>query len=453
LKLYGVRIGLDHSPRCSVFVCLQEAALLSRPAIVAAIEELERIICLIKVPLQQDITAAASKARVEGEAAAVAAAPRPTKSDVDWEREKRDAAAKARSKAIVESKSQAKADAKKAADRAARDAINSIVELLYWAAVFDPYLPYSIERHACLSYATHSDVDLIPEDLDAIGFLGKLLTARPYGASISHSDAVAQCKQLAGRYVLSPEEMLQPMSMNGRKVKSKLEIIKKLEFCTLMPGMPAVHVPVAPTVMPSPAILPGPLVAPEPVAVSGGKGENLVSAFFGTANNHQQQSQRNPPRGVAPHNSSILPTAPINPSGPPAFAGDSELGIEGVELDSDSQRRAAVAKKSDENISGHNEKTLGDDDAGSPFSNSNIEEQPKNLRKPYRGRRGGERQRRRKQIPGAPNTASSNDALQGQGASHDLKPPPARLRSKEHTVLGEPHSGSPHKDGHFTRRG
>lgn len=343
------------------------------------IEELEKLATLIAEPLEHDLAAATAKGRAEGEAAAKAAAPpppQPTKSDAEWEREKREAVAKARADATTKAKAAAKAEAKAASERSARDAIDSLLDLIYFAHAFDPYMPFHYERHACMSYAAIADAPVTGEDLDAIGILGKLLTTRPFGAAMNHKDALARCKELAGKYVLHPRDTIPHMGVTFKDLKDKLAVVKRLEYYQAVPNVPQAAVPptpplaaslpqamapplpmpmapvpsmpvvnqVAPGSAPAPAPLPVALPVPVPTAPApslvplpaitpesaASSGQNLVTHFFGPGAGHAPEPvQQHQAWGPAAFEEEALPVKPV---GPPAFTGDSELGIEDVEL-------------------------------------------------------------------------------------------------------------------------
>ena len=63
---------------------------------------------------------------------------------------------------------EAETAAAEAASKALTQGIAALLEILYYAAVFDPYLPFphpaQYERHVALTYAAHKQVVLSGED-------------------------------------------------------------------------------------------------------------------------------------------------------------------------------------------------------------------------------------------------------------------------------------------------
>jgi hypothetical protein len=396
------------------FLLQQQNALLERPAVVAVIGELQRLMEVLQEPCRLDAEEAASKARSVAEtkaaegmqetlarareegaaraaaaaaAAAEAAAARkpitPTKTDAEWEQEREEAIAKTRAKALNEAHSQRKSEVRTATRKAAREATDSIVDLLYFAMVFDHLSPWGYsERSVALAHAaavaTSPETAITPQDLELIAMTGRTLVTRPMGAVFSHADALRRCKEVAMQLVSEPDAPLAiPMhpvmastSITARQLLHKLAVLKGTEYFTGIPGttsVPGLTIvpgppmapppPAAPTQGPTPGVAlatPGlPPTTSAATARSRSSPEEAAAAAPAAAmyvvgvEQHmtpavnvaavpgaqyplpQQQQQQQP--AVPPGSASGVPRGPGFEShmvSPPSFAGDSELGIE-----------------------------------------------------------------------------------------------------------------------------
>ncbi|KAL4540287.1 hypothetical protein Ndes2526A_g03276 [Nannochloris sp. 'desiccata'] len=241
----------------------QEGALLSRSSVLAIIEELERLQTVLEIPLKQELEAARTISRAEGAAEASAAAaaaaaaakpPKPPKSSKDWEKEKKAAVIKARAEATIKAQTEAKTNMETAVKKASEDAINltlqSLLELLYFSSLLDPYAPYSAERAACLYSAHQSQSSLTQDNINTLCYVGRLLTMKSYYSRESHRDTLTVCKDIALRIISQPDAQLHPtvqQGITGKSLKQTVEAIKALDFFTLPPGQPAAAVPAVPT--------------------------------------------------------------------------------------------------------------------------------------------------------------------------------------------------------------
>ena len=343
---------------------LQENALASRLVVVAIIEELERLTAILQDPLKEELDAAIASAHAkgyaEGEAAAAAAAAhqKPNKTDEEWEAEKREAVTKARDDATRKAKANVKSQIETASKKAVNDTIDLLVEFFYFSTTLDvPYgqIYVNPERSACLAHAMTVSSPLTNEAIDMMTYLARFFTYRPVGMALSHKDTLQACKDAAKRMVTEPTAQINPAAfpgVTGSFIKDTVSAIKALDFYVLAPQTMAPSVPVPVPVTHSTATTTGTAAAPalleDPSFVSGGqpqdqgippppnqytshppqepttevpsKGHNLMEKFFPTA--------------AATTPTTTTSTTTTDPAlGPPAFAGDSELGIEGVPLE------------------------------------------------------------------------------------------------------------------------
>ncbi len=119
------------------------------------------------------------------------------------------------------------------------EAVKKMVHLMYCACLFDPFVPYQVEKAAMLAWMHRTqDVDVhvglprFAEMLDAIGVLGKMISRRPLGEGKSHEESVRYCEDVALRYVLGGEETLLGWSgfMTKAQVQGALEQIMTSEY-------------------------------------------------------------------------------------------------------------------------------------------------------------------------------------------------------------------------------
>ena len=124
-------------------------------------------------------------------------------------------------------------------ERQVSEAVKKMVQLMYCACLFDPFVPYQVEKAAMLAWMHHTqDVHVhmglprFAEMLDAIGVLGKMMTRRPLGEGKSHEESVRYCEDVALRYVLGGEESLLGWSgfMTKTQVQGALEQIMTSDY-------------------------------------------------------------------------------------------------------------------------------------------------------------------------------------------------------------------------------
>ena len=111
---------------------------------------------------------------------------------------------------------------------AVTEAIKKVVQLMYCACLFDPFVPYQVEKTAILSWmhdtqhvSSHRELPRFAEMLDAIGVLGKMMTRRPLGECKSHEESVRYCQDVALRYVLGGDDCV--LGWSGFMTKAQVD--------------------------------------------------------------------------------------------------------------------------------------------------------------------------------------------------------------------------------------
>ncbi|KAI8104566.1 hypothetical protein M9434_003121 [Picochlorum sp. BPE23] len=165
-----------------------------------------------------------------------------------------------------------------------------MVEFLYMSALFDPFMPYQVEKTAVMNFMKESGDDCVDVDaqramaerLDMIGVLGKMMTSQPLHAGLSHEEGVTQCQEIAKQYIDGDDGEVLNGTMTRAEVVGLVERVKGLGYY---------KVPVAPPV--SAAVPPPPpppmephiseyhtfpeYVTPEAAAATG---QNVLNQFF-----------------------------------------------------------------------------------------------------------------------------------------------------------------------------
>lgn len=178
----------------------QEEVFKSKPSVVAAIEELEKLRDPLSVAVEEEIRLAA---------------PPKVKEDQN-------------------------------------NSVEDLLNLLYFSSIFDVrsqdefsslMLTKNHERESCLSYdyVTEEDTDMLSrEDLDLISQLGGLLIARPVNSSLSHKNALELCVEHAKQWLSNSNH---PISSDANityaGMKAKLNKIMTLNYFTITPKMKA----------------------------------------------------------------------------------------------------------------------------------------------------------------------------------------------------------------------
>ncbi|KAK2990786.1 hypothetical protein RJ640_012687 [Escallonia rubra] len=137
--------------------------------------------------------------------------------------------------------------------RADDDVIGDLLNLLYFGTMFDvkPQSEYTStmltrthERGCCLTYDYVTDddaADLLGErDLDSISALGGLLVSRPVDSSLSHKDALRRCVERAKLWLANSAQPIEPdSSVTYAGLREKLTKIMGSDYFTTTPEMRA----------------------------------------------------------------------------------------------------------------------------------------------------------------------------------------------------------------------
>lgn len=266
---------------------VQQNVLNSRPIVCAIIDELEKLLVVLDQAISEETAlirahclqeaaevvqiaqneaaaalaaAQAETASAQAHAAALAAAAknsRPTKPDEEWIQERNEAVAAAIKDTQRTTNERTKEQISTATSHVAQDTIDKLIDLLYFASLFDPFGPtafegaYFLDSAAARYHKGHSSMEHSPEkkesqsflpitreDLVIISAMGKLLLTRPFGTILSHKDALARCKESAKKVVMCPEEIFQGIEFRccGKDLMAKIENLKYLDFFEYIPG-------------------------------------------------------------------------------------------------------------------------------------------------------------------------------------------------------------------------
>ncbi|MCL7030302.1 hypothetical protein MKW94_000588 [Papaver nudicaule] len=130
--------------------------------------------------------------------------------------------------------------------------IEKLLDLVYFASLFDAksqndyasiMLTRSHERGCCITYdyVTDDATDLLAErDLDSIVELGSLVISRPTHSGVSHEKAFNNCIQHAKRWIMNSDEPIEPGSdVTYAGLRKRLNKIKASDYYTIAPEMKA----------------------------------------------------------------------------------------------------------------------------------------------------------------------------------------------------------------------
>lgn len=319
--------------------------------------------------------------------------------------------------------------------------VERIIELLYLSGIFDPFIPYQMEKNAVLQYIDTSEEGMdghtYGEMLDMIGVLGKMMTTRPLGEVQSHEKAVRQCQDVALTYAIGNPESV--MGWNGCMTKNQVEMmvkrIKALDYFS-SPGevfpahhhmwqheteyvVPGQHGMVTTTHPPPPPPPPSAsaatatphvslqyqqqslmeYISPEEAAVSG---ENVLSQFFNHRvyeSNKQQEHARqtDQEQSVLTYGSESLGLEEVS-------TGTEECHPEN--LNSHSEKSILVSNNGHNGTKVHNRKVLGE----KPDTKKKMGSKKKqNAWKP--------KQAGQEKIPSYPSKKEEGDVTQGGGGA------------------------------------
>ena len=276
---------------------MQEAALHDRPSVLAVMSELQRLMDILQEPCRLDAESAKcreravaaeeaekalEKARDEayeaGRKAAIEEAKqkalvgenniktkdKSSKTESEWKKEIQSAVAKAKSQALQEARASNKADIRAAVQRAQQEVADTLIDLLYFAMIFDHQSPWGyVERGMALNSISSipaAAASITPQDLEDISLAGRSLIYVPPGIAMSHADALTHCKQVALGLVQQPNSsalsapnvpMARRKSVTWKSLQSKIGVLKSSDFFNSPPGamMGPMH-PMHPSIAP-----------------------------------------------------------------------------------------------------------------------------------------------------------------------------------------------------------
>lgn len=206
---------------------MQTSALNQKQMVIALIEELEKLHASVENAVAKDIELAVEKGREEGKA--IAEEEMKAKEKM-YEEKKKDAVKKAVAKTKNEVRQSLKQDTRMAGEAAMKKSTEMLIELLYFSSMFDPFLPFQMEKASVMNCAAVAERPITAEALDVVGVLGKMMTTRPYGTVISHEEALQQCKDTAMRYVKNSGEAFNSVNVTAKQIRETLEHVKGLDL-------------------------------------------------------------------------------------------------------------------------------------------------------------------------------------------------------------------------------
>lgn len=159
-----------------------------------------------------------------------------------------------------------------------------MVEFLYMSALFDPFIPYQVEKMAVMNCMKDVDVDeqrALSERLDMIGVLGKMMTSQPLHAGLSHEEGVALCQEIAKQYIEGEDDVMLNGTMARAEVVGLVQQVKEMGYYKVVPPVNAAVPPPPPPPMeahmPEYHAVPAEYVSPEAAAATG---QNVLNQFF-----------------------------------------------------------------------------------------------------------------------------------------------------------------------------
>ncbi|KAL7149023.1 hypothetical protein ABFS83_05G012100 [Erythranthe nasuta] len=203
----------------------QEETYRSKSAVLAGIDELEKIRQPILQAVDQEIEAALEKKKQDPE--------------------------------ILTAETPNEEESVETVEKAGNDDVSSVsdlLNLLYFGAVFDVktlmsahdnMLTRTHERNCCLTYDYVTDDDaagapLKEWDLDLIAILGGSLISRPVHSSLSHKDSLQKCVEHAKLWLANSEQPIEPNSdITYAGLREKLNKIMASDYFTTTPEIKA----------------------------------------------------------------------------------------------------------------------------------------------------------------------------------------------------------------------
>ncbi|CAI9263068.1 unnamed protein product [Lactuca saligna] len=204
----------------------QEELLKSKPAIIAAVDELEKFRQPLSVAIDEEISLALQRRHVT--------ASEDNDNDDDS------------NKAQTLDKEQQETEPPALA-------VDDLLSLIYFGSMFEVksqndfnsiMLTRSHERNCCLTYDYVTDDDaavmLGERDLDLISTMGSLLISRPVDSSLSHQDALQRCVEHAKLWLSKSEQQIDSNSnVTYADLREKLAKIMGSDYFKITPEMKA----------------------------------------------------------------------------------------------------------------------------------------------------------------------------------------------------------------------
>lgn len=215
----------------------QEETLRSKPYLVAAIDELEKLKQPLAVAVSEEINAAIQSHRENSATTA--------DNTTVAEKSSNDNGSNENNNPNIGG-----GDIK---NRAEIGVVEDLLNLLYFGSIFDvknqndftaTMLTRTHERGCCLTYDYVTDddaADLLGErDLDLISMLGGLLISRPVNSSLSHRNALQKCIEHAKLWLAKSDQLIEPASnVTYSGLREKLDKIMASDYFTTTPEMKA----------------------------------------------------------------------------------------------------------------------------------------------------------------------------------------------------------------------
>ncbi|XP_057820241.1 uncharacterized protein LOC131033126 [Cryptomeria japonica] len=180
----------------------------------------------------------------------------------------------------------------------ATDSLEGLLKFLYFAQLFHVTSHEGFasmmwtkmhERISCLSYdfVTEDATDhLKEEDLDALSFLGTLLTSRPFNTTISHKDALQNCLHHARQWLCNSDQPIHPdLPITYSGLRERLNRITSSEYFVMTPEIKILSQQAASVVAPDVS-----LYVPN-VLLNQSSTEDEVLQMEGESNYFQYQNQ------------------------------------------------------------------------------------------------------------------------------------------------------------------
>ncbi|XP_027097595.1 uncharacterized protein LOC113751183 [Coffea eugenioides] len=218
----------------------QEETLRSKPYVIAAIDELEKLKQPLAVAVSEEINAAIQSHSENS--------PTTTDSTTVVEKPSNDNGSNENNNPNIGG------DLKDKAESGEHGVAEDLLNLLYFGSMFDvknqndftaTMLTRTHERGCCLTYDYVTDDDaadllLGERDLDLISMLGGLLISRPVNSSLSHKNALQKCIEHAKLWLAKSDQLVEPASnVTYSGLREKLNKIMASDYFTTTPEMKA----------------------------------------------------------------------------------------------------------------------------------------------------------------------------------------------------------------------